>query len=130
MECEGFTEVAVPAPSEYPPGRRIVGPVWRGLRHWLKRYTFAPLWLPERWRYPAIGYLLGIALVGVAVGCDLIILSFLPDFDMPGLLVLLAILLTALGWGAGPSFVATLMAVVLVDVFDIAPRMVVVKHLT
>src|SRR5262249_11970354 len=107
----------------------LVGLAWRGLRRWLKNYAFAPLWLPERWRSPLVGYLLGILWVGVAVALDLLILYFFPAFRMPGLLVILAILLTALTWGAGPSFVATLAGVVLLDYFDITPRMLLARHI-
>jgi PAS domain S-box-containing protein len=115
--------------SKYMPSFHLVGLAWRGLCCWFKNYTFAPLWLPERWRRPCVGYFLGAFFVVVAVAIDLVILAFFPAFRMPGLLVILALLLTALFWGAGPSLVATLAGVALVDYFDIAPRMILAKHL-
>lgn len=114
--------------SEHASSRRLVGLAWRGLRRWFKNYAFAPLWLPERWRHPLLGYAVGIILVALAVAVDVLILQFFPAFGMPGLLVLLSILLTALTWGAGPSLVATLASVVLVDYFDLAPRMIIARH--
>jgi PAS domain S-box-containing protein len=94
---------------------------WRGLRRWFQENTFAPLWLPKRWRHPIVGYLMGILLVGVAIAVDVLILQFYADFVVPGLLVILAILLTALTWGAGPGFAATLVGELLFDYFATPP---------
>ncbi len=60
---------------------------------------------------------------------DLLILQFCPSFGMPGLLALVAVLLVALGWGAGPSLLATLASVALLDYFDITPRMIIMRKL-
>ncbi|HEY7356845.1 MAG TPA: GAF domain-containing protein, partial [Ktedonobacterales bacterium] len=102
---------------------------WTGLRRWFLSYAFSPRWLPERWRHSLVGYVVGILLVAAAIGFDMFIFLFFPNFDVPGLLVMLAILLTALGWGAGPSLAATLAGVALMDYFGFTPRFTFVKHL-
>ncbi len=107
--------------------RRLISRGWRGLSRWFQDHAFSPLWLPERWRHPVLGYVMGILLAAAAVGLDLLIYMFFPNFDVPGLLVILAILLTALSWGAGPSLVATLAGVALMDYCDITPRLTLVK---
>ncbi len=71
----------------------------------------------------------GIVLAAAAVGVDLIIFQFCPGFGVPGLLALIAILLTALTWGAGPSLAATLASVALLDYFDIAPHVILARRL-
>lgn len=117
-------------PLHPPAPQRFLGLLWRGLRRWFQNYTFAPLWLPERWRQPWVGYLLGALMALAAVAGDLLILQFFPTFDVPGLLLLLAVLLVALTWGAGPSLVATLAGVALLDFFDIPPRFTLAKQIS
>ncbi|HEU5369739.1 MAG TPA: GAF domain-containing protein, partial [Ktedonobacterales bacterium] len=108
--------------------RRLISRGWRGLCRWFQDHAFFPLWLPERWQHPLVGYAMGILLVAAAIGLDLLIYLFFPAYNVPGLLVILAILLTALSWGAGPSLVATLAGVFLLDYFDFTPRLTFIKH--
>jgi len=108
---------------------RSLGRAWLGLRRWLRNYTFAPLWLPERWRHPLVGYVSGVLLAGAAVAVDLLLLHFFPTFEMAGVLSILAILLAAFTWGAVPCLMTTLTSVVLLDYFDIAPRFTIVKQI-
>jgi PAS domain S-box-containing protein len=108
--------------------RRLISQGWRSLRCWFQNYAFSPLWLPERWQHPIAGYVAGVLLVAAAIGLDLLIFMFAPNFDVPGLLVILAILLTALSWGAGPSLAATLAGAALMNYFDFTPRLVFIRH--
>ncbi len=75
---------------------------------WLQTHTFAPLWLPARWRHPLVGYLLAILLELLAISLTFLLGHLLPVFAVQGTLVILGIVLVALTWGAGPSLLAVL----------------------
>jgi signal transduction histidine kinase len=88
---------------------RALSAVWR----WLKTNTFVPRWMPERWRHPAVGYVLAVLLQVVATAaCRQLTMTF-PTFSFPDLLGIVAVALVALSWGAGPSLLATLVGVAL-----------------
>ena len=91
------------------------------LRAWFARNTFAPDWLPPRWRHPAMGYPLAVLLQALSVAIAIPFLAALPNFRVTGLLEMLAILLAAFFWGAGPSLVSTLVGVVFFDLVALAP---------
>src|SRR5260370_19082848 len=95
-------------------GRRFVGNAWRRLHHWVRANTFAPSWLPARLRHPALGYVAAVILEVIAVVLTLL-LTDLPTFNVPGLLVVLVVVLVALNWGGGPSLLATLVGGALLD---------------
>jgi signal transduction histidine kinase len=95
-------------------GRRFVGSAWRRLHHWVRANTFAPSWLPARLRHPALGYVAAVILEVIAVVLTLL-LTDLPTFNAPGLLVTLVVVLVALNWGGGPSLLATLVGGTLLD---------------
>lgn len=95
--------------------------LWRRGCRWFLAHTFAPLWLPERWRHPVIGYFVAVLLQGATAALVLLITLLFPTFRFPGLLEMLGVALVALNWGAGPSLVATLLGVVLLDYVILPP---------
>jgi len=95
--------------------RRLAGNAWRRLRHWVRANTFAPSWLPARLRHPALGYLAAVVLEVIAVALTLLLTMGMPAFSLLGLLVILGVALVALNWGGGPSLLATLVGVALLD---------------
>src|SRR5690349_5463695 len=77
-------------------GRRIPMRVkvwWRRAARWFLANTFAPPWLPPRWRRPEVGYA-GALLAAIAATAITGVLSVaLPDFPLPGVVALLGIVL-------------------------------------
>jgi signal transduction histidine kinase len=88
---------------------------WHALTRWLADNTFVPEWLPARWHYPSISYILAVALEVVAAFFTLGLVRALPSFSLPSALILLVVALTALAWGAGPSLAATLAGTALLE---------------
>jgi len=83
--------------------------VWR----WLQANTFAPRWLPARWRRLATGYVL-VALLQVAAAIvTRLLIGFIATYSFPGVVELLIVALMALSFGAGPALFATLLGVAL-----------------
>ncbi|HEY7347310.1 MAG TPA: ATP-binding protein [Ktedonobacterales bacterium] len=80
---------------------------------WLQTHTFAPLWLPARWRHPLVGYLLAVLIELLAVILTLQLDHLLPAFAVQGTLTILGIVVVALTWGAGPSLLAVLVGTAL-----------------
>jgi PAS domain S-box-containing protein len=94
---------------------------WKWLRSWFRTATFSPDFLPAPWSSPAFGYLVAIlSQIAVVVAVTLLLQSF-PAFSFPESFFLLVILLVALGWGAGPSFVATFICAALIIALIIPP---------
>ena len=75
---------------------------------WLSRHSYAPRWMPPRWRHPAIGYLAALLLALVAGALTLLLSVILPPFTFLEALLVLVAVLVALNWGQGPSLFATL----------------------
>jgi PAS domain S-box-containing protein len=87
--------------------------MWMSAQFWLTMYTFAPPWLPRRWRNPFIGYLVAIILQVLLAGGDLILMLRYPDLSTHHLPLALGVMIIALNWGVGPSLVATITGVIL-----------------
>ncbi len=94
--------------------RPAAWPWWRWWP-WLLAYTFVPRWVPARWRRPAIGYALAALLQVVTAAISWLCMRASPTFSYPGLLEILVVALVALSWGAGPSLLATLVSLVLLE---------------
>jgi signal transduction histidine kinase len=117
------------APAALEGGRRharLVG--WR----WLRASTFAPNWLPVRWRHPAAGYVFAVLVQVLAILLTFVFAAVLRlfelptalDFAAPVALVLLGVVLVALNWGALPSVVAAVVGAELLDFVALPPRLV------
>jgi signal transduction histidine kinase len=109
-------------PLALPALRRLVGSAWRRLRQWVRANTFAPSWLPARLRHPALGYLMAVILEVIAVALTLLLMMTMPAFSRLELLVILGVALVALNWGAGPSLLATLVGMALLDYAAYPPQ--------
>lgn len=102
--------------------------IWRGfwqrVQRWLLAHTFAPSWVPSRWRTPVIGYGVAIALQGIFGTVTLLLLQVFPTFAFAGVLEVVGVALIALNWGAGPSLAATLVGALLLEVVIVPPAFV------
>ncbi len=74
-----------------------------------------------RWRHPLLGYVIAIVLAGLTILCSLYWQHLLVHFIFPGILSVLAILLVALFWGAGPALVTLALSTLALDYFFVPP---------
>jgi signal transduction histidine kinase/PAS domain-containing protein len=109
------------------PASVLAGPDWRARlawrigRRWLAESTFAPAWLPEPWRHPAIGYVAAALLQVAATLVSLMFVRAYPEFVARTAVQFVAIALAAFVWGAGPSLLATGVGAVLLDYVLLPP---------
>jgi signal transduction histidine kinase len=104
-----------------PPRSRCTGAraaVWR----WLQANTFAPPWLPARWRHLATGYVLVVLLQVTAAIFTRLLIGFFSAYSFPGLVELLIVALMALSFGSGPALFATLLGVALEELVVLPVR--------
>jgi PAS domain S-box-containing protein len=92
----------------------------RGISAWLRITLLSPGVLPAPWSHSIFGYL--FAVLGQVLVITLVH-YFIPFLHLPSALVLLVILLVALGWGVGPSLVATLVGGILMLTLTILPNL-------
>jgi PAS domain S-box-containing protein len=115
-----------PMPSPTTPGTPIPpgqgSTPWLHLRRWLKENTFAPEWLPEPLRRPAFGYLVAVLIQAVGVSLTMFLLVWFPGWACYTILTVLGVAMVALGWGVGPSFLASLVGALLVWFVAMPPR--------
>lgn len=102
-------------------GGRAGQPLRASMRRWLTANTFAPRWLTGRWRHPAIGYLAAAGVELLALAAVVLLVQAIPHFQFPEALLLLALVLVALTWGAGPALFATVVGVILLDLLIVPP---------
>jgi signal transduction histidine kinase/PAS domain-containing protein len=103
-----------------PPGQHSRKP-WFGLIHWIQENSFAPQWLPEPLRHPLIGYLAALLIELAAMSPLLLLLSLFPTFSFYQVFTLVGVVLVALGWGAGPGLVATMLSTLLLEFVVLSP---------
>lgn len=103
------------------PKRPPIQHLWQTTYHWFLMHTFSPTWLPKRWRHIALGYIIAVILQVIATFVTLLLVQIFPSFAFVGLLEVLAVVLVALNWGAGPSLLATLVGAGLIE-FVILPH--------
>jgi signal transduction histidine kinase len=95
---------------------------WLALQHWLAANTFAPTWLPRRWRHPVVGYLVAVLAQLAAISLTLHLhLALLQAFPYRGALSDLVVVLIALCWGVGPSVLSTLVGAALLTYLILPP---------
>ncbi len=89
---------------------------WAAMRGWLRANTFAPSWLKWSWsQHPAMGYLAAVLLQDAATMVTLLLIGIFPNLNTRTGLLILMIVLVALSWGAGPSRLATVTGVILLE---------------
>ncbi len=113
--ARSFGQLMQPFEASFHTVRKVIA---RCIR-WLHENTFIPLWMPRRWRPPLVGY-------GAAVLCQitlglisLMILNALLEYNFSGIIQLFGVLIIALVWGVGPSFLATFTGTTIVLLFHI-----------
>ncbi len=94
----------------------------KAIYRWFRANTFHPTWLPKGLRYPISGYLAAVLLQVIAVLATLLLTQLFPTFIYPGALEFLTIILVAVTWGAGPSVIATLAGITLLDYVVLPPH--------
>src|SRR5581483_3709352 len=88
---------------------------------WFQENTFAPDFLKGAMAHPALGYLVAFVFQAILSLGILVLIHFYPSFRFPSVPLILAILLVALGWGAGPGIVAILAGMVTLIIFILPP---------
>ncbi|GAC1388518.1 MAG: hypothetical protein NVS4B12_13330 [Ktedonobacteraceae bacterium] len=96
--------------------------LWLELQRWFLVNTFAPQWLPKRWQHPIIGYLIALVLQVIAALATILMVHIFPTFIFSGLLEILSVAIIALNFGTGPSLLATLVGITLLNFFVFPPR--------
>jgi PAS domain S-box-containing protein len=109
-------------PRQAPPSGQHSDKHWFGLIRWIQENSFAPQWLPEPLRHPLIGYLAAVLIELAAVSPILLLLSPFPTFSFYPVLTLVGVVLVALGWGAGPSLLATMLSTLLLEYVVLSPQ--------
>src|SRR2546423_898472 len=71
---------------------------------WIRANSFAPAWLPARWRTALVSYALAAASIVATALLTALLRHLFGSFPYPALPAVLAILVIALNWGAGPAF--------------------------
>lgn len=87
---------------------RAVVARWWAFVGWLRANTFTPRWLGHGWRHTATGYVAAVLLEIAAVVIAQALGHAYPGFGLTGEIEILAAMLVALSWGAGPSLLATM----------------------
>ncbi len=96
--------------------------LWLELHRWFLISTFAPQWLPKWWQHPVVGYLISIVLQIIAGLGTTFLMHLFPTFAFSGLLEIFCVAIIALNFGTGPSLLATLVGMVLLNFFVLPPR--------
>ncbi len=91
------------------------------LSRWITANTLIPSWMMGRRPQPAASYLASALIQVIAVIAAAALLQAFPTFRFPEALPILAVVLAALTWGAGPGILATFVGVALLDVVIWSP---------
>ena len=100
----------------------LTGQDWHVTFSGVRVYTCISRWLARYSHHFLTGYIGAVFLSGVAVAATFLLVRLIPTFADPGTLAILAILLTALLWGAGPSMLATMLQAFLLNVTILPPQ--------
>jgi PAS domain S-box-containing protein len=92
------------------------------------RRTFLPIsmvvlpWVKRWWHHPITGCLIALLLQAIVVILMISLVHIFPTLVISGLLIILATLIVALDWGAGPSLFSALIGAVLFNYFLLPPH--------
>ncbi len=95
---------------------------WQKLHRWFLINTFVPQWLPRGWSHPLVGYVMSVLLQFFAALSTLFLIRIFPTFAFSDLLEILSIAIIALNFGTGPSLLATLVGITLLNFFVLPQR--------
>jgi signal transduction histidine kinase len=74
-----------------------------------------------KWRYPLVGCVFSVPVVGLAISLVLLEEKLIHDFYFPGAPLFLAIVLVALMWGTGPALFSVLLSTLALEYFYLPP---------
>ncbi len=74
-----------------------------------------------KWRYPLVGCVFSVPVVGLAISLVLLEEKLIHDFYFPGAPLFLAIVLIALMWGTGPALFSVLLSTLALEYFYLPP---------
>lgn len=84
--------------------------------------TGIPRRTPRYSRHALVGYLGAVLLSAVAEAATALLVDLIPTFAYLGTIAILATLIIALLWGAGPSLLATVLQAFLLDIVILPPQ--------
>src|SRR6266700_301594 len=96
---------------------------WKQVSHWLQMSTFSPRIITGPLARPAAGYLVACFSQICILATVIWLVRTWPHMHFPEALPLLAIMLVALGWGTGPSIVATLIGALILMLHWLPPHL-------
>lgn len=106
-------------PDERAVANRRPGLAW--LRHFLLEQSFSPEFFPASLRHPVIGYLIAMILQLIMILFMVWLTQSFTTFRFIEAPLIFAVLLVALGWGVGPSVLATIFGAFLLVLLVIPP---------
>ncbi len=112
---EGLIPVQQNRQSNNTARTRPINALWSLLRRWLKVNASVPRWFPAPLHRPCLAYFLAALFAVLAVSLDMLLMAMVPSFGLSSLVTLMAVVVIALTWGAGPSLTATLLGTALLD---------------
>ena len=74
-----------------------------------------------KWRYPLVGCVFSVPVVGLAISLVLLEEKLIHDFYFPGAPLFLAIVLVALMWGTGPALFSVFLSTLALEYFYLPP---------
>ena len=92
------------------------------------RRAFLPIsmvvlsWVKRWWHHPIIGCLIALLLQAIVVILMILLVPIFPTLVISGLLIILATLIVALDWGAGPSLFSAAVGAILFNYFLLPPH--------
>ena len=97
---------------------------------WIQERTTAPSWLPPWLRHPQTGVLVGLALIGAIFVLAPLLVPSVNGVPLLTFLLFVAIVLTALIWGTGPSILVTVLGIVVIDHIEWYPHFALIPETT
>lgn len=91
-------------------------------RAWLAANTWAPDWLPRWLRHPVASYVAPVLAIALAAALTSGLEHSLTRFSFHGMAGFLAILVTAIVWGAGPGIVGALLNAITLNFVVVLPQ--------
>lgn len=109
--------LTLPASTE----RRLPVAFWQRLRQKVREGAFSPEWLASPWNSLTVAYCSALLFPVLTIFLTVFLIRIFPMFALQGILSLLATLVVALLWGTGPGLLATVVSVVLLNLFIFHP---------
>jgi len=125
---EKATEVAVKPRTQSPENDQEDGailsrsePGSKRMVHWLRSTSSTPEWLPPPWNSPLTGFICAILIPVMSILLSLLLKQIFLSFIYPATLLIIAMVIVAFFWGAGPGLLATVWGTVLFNLVVLSP---------